>query len=114
VDTDGRKVHFVLHLNDGSWPLCFPLNVVHHSSLISVKNFNRKYVKEKFIADLRKARDSGKGKEPEEMKRVSFQCVCLKNDNNNHCTATILTSILWQEVGWEERLRIDHFVLSGT
>jgi len=34
--------------------------------------FDRKYVKEKFIADLRKARDSGKGKEPEEMKRVMF------------------------------------------
>jgi len=33
-------------------------------------------VKEKFIADLRKARDSGKGKEPEEMKRVRIR-ICL-------------------------------------
>jgi len=40
------------------------------------QNFDRKYVKEKFIADLRKARDSGKGKEPEEMKRVRIR-ICL-------------------------------------
>jgi len=37
----------------------------------------RKHIKEKFIADLRKARDSGKAKEPDEMKKVTF-CKCSK------------------------------------
>lgn len=37
--------------------------------------FDRKHVKEKFITDLRKARDSDKGKEPEEMKKVKMSLI---------------------------------------
>jgi len=49
-----------------------------------VETMNRKYVKEKFIADLRKARDSDRSKDPEEMKKVTF-CCCCHNEPVRHC-----------------------------
>lgn len=53
-----------------------PHTLVTHLKKIfkQVETLNRKYVKEKFIADLRKARDGDKSKDPEEMKKVNFEC----------------------------------------
>jgi len=52
-----------------------PHTLVTHLKKIfkQVETLNRKYVKEKFIADLRKARDGDKSKDPEEMKKVTYE-----------------------------------------